>query len=110
MRLLFDQNLLDRLGRVLAEVFSSSIHVRDIGLGASSDSAVWQFARDNALAIISKDSDFHQRSMLFGHPPKVIWLRLGNCTTQDIERIVRRESEAIARFGGDANSSFLILP
>lgn len=110
MKLLFDQNLSDRLARALADVFPSSLHLRDIGMGASSDSAVWEYARLNGFAIISKDSDFHRRSMVIGHPPKVIWSRLGNCSTQEIERIRRRESSAITHSGEDAISSFLILP
>ena len=41
------------------------------------------------IAIVSKDSDFNARSSVFGAPPKVIWLALGNCSTNQIERRVR---------------------
>jgi len=50
------------------------------------------------LAIISKDADMHDRSLLFGFPPKVIWIRRGNCTTLDVEEMIRREIEIIKRF------------
>jgi predicted nuclease of predicted toxin-antitoxin system len=39
---------------------------------------VWSYAREHGFAILSKDSDFHQRSLLYGHPPKVVWVRKGN--------------------------------
>ena len=75
MRLLFDQNLSHRLLQRLADVYPDSRHVRDVGLARAADDLVWMHARDNGLTIVSKDADFHQRSFLFGAPPKVIWLR-----------------------------------
>lgn len=59
--------------------------------------------------IVSKDSDFHQRSLLFGHPPKVIWVRLGNCATGDVEELLRRRSAEIQAFGDDYEAAFLAL-
>lgn len=85
MNLLFDQNLSHRLVRSLAEIFPHSSHVRDIGLGRTDDEAVWQYAAAEGFAIVSKDSDFHQLSFLRGHPPKVVWIRRGNCSTDEIE-------------------------
>lgn len=51
---------------------------------SATDAEVWQFAASNDFAIASKDSDFSERSVLEGSPPKVIWLRVGNCTTEHI--------------------------
>ena len=59
--------------------------------------------------IVSKDSDFHQRSFVMGFPPKVIWLKLENCTTQMVEQILRRHVEDIEQFESDETASFLIL-
>ena len=70
MRFLFDQNLSRGLLGLLADLFPGSIHVREAGLQAADDEAVWALAVEQRLAIISKDSDFHQRSFLFGQPPK----------------------------------------
>ncbi len=72
MRLLFDQNLSFRLVNVLADLYAGSVHVRDVGLEAADDDAVWEYAKANRLVIVSKDSDFHHRSILRGFPPKVI--------------------------------------
>lgn len=66
---------------MLAQEFPSSLHVRDLGMERAGDVAIWEFARDNDYTIVSKDSDFHQRSFLYGRPPKVVWVRLGNVST-----------------------------
>lgn len=86
MRLLLDQNLSHRVKRSLESAYPDIAHVRDFGLERADDSAVWAFAKVQGFAIVSKDSDFHQRSLVFGHPPKVVWLRLGNCSTAEIAR------------------------
>lgn len=109
MKLLFDQNLSHKLVRQLADIFPGSVHVRDVGLKTASDPVVWEYAKDNDLVIVSKDSDFHQRSFLYGFPPKVVWLRLGNCTTADIERVLRTNFHIIQDFYEDKDASFLSL-
>ncbi|MDD9984142.1 MAG: DUF5615 family PIN-like protein, partial [Gammaproteobacteria bacterium] len=63
----------------------------------------------NALAIVSKDEDFHQLSFLYGPPPKVVWVRLGNCTTSDIEHLLRRSQADLAQFNADETGAFLIV-
>lgn len=64
----------------------------------AADVEVWQFARENGFAVVSKDSDFSERSSLFGGPPKVIWLRLGNCTTTRAEFVLRNAVERLQAF------------
>lgn len=78
MKLLFDHNLSYRLVPALASLYPGSVHVRDLGMTTVDDDVIWNYARQHELAIVSKDSDFYYRSMLFGHPPKVVWIRLGN--------------------------------
>ena len=109
MKLLFDENLSPRLALRLADLFPDSTHVREIGLKAAADPAVWDYARVNGFMIVSKDADMHDLSLLFGNPPKVIWLRLGNCSTTQAENLLRREFEAIQTFYGDADTSLLAL-
>ena len=72
MKLLLDQNLSPRLLPALESLYPGSSHVRLIGLRDAGDDAIWDYARDHDFIIVSKDSDFHQRSLLFGFPPKVI--------------------------------------
>ena len=109
MRLLFDQNLSHRLVQRLEDVFPDSCHVRDIGLARAADDLVWAYARDNGFTIVSKDADFHQRSFLYGAPPKVIWVRRGNCSTTVVEQIFRIHQAAVRTFGEDDAGSFLEL-
>ena len=109
MKLLFDENLSHKLAWLLADLFPDSLHVRDVGLKAADDPVVWEYAKDNDLMIVSKDSDMHQRSFVFGYPPKVIWVRLGNCSTSDVEKLLRRHLASIKTFHEDVNASFLSL-
>ena len=109
MKLLFDENLSHKLVRRLADLFPDSIHVRDVGLKAADDPVVWEYAKKNGLMIVSKDSDMHQRSFLLGFPPKVVWVRLGNCSTVDVEELLRKHYAAIELFIADDYASFLTL-
>lgn len=110
MRLLLDQNLSHRLKRPLEVAYPGTIHVRDFGMERADDTAVWAFAKENGYAIVSKDSDFHQRSLVFGHPPKVIWLRLGNCSTTDLEAALLGGHSLNTSFLADEVASLLTLP
>lgn len=109
MKLLFDQNLSHRLASALADLYPDSAHVRDLGLKAADDNEVWDYALQHGLTIVSKDSDFHQRSFLLGHPPKVVWIRRGNCPTAEIERILRTHQRDLYAFAQDEHASFLVL-
>ena len=109
MKLLFDQNLSPRLIDRLASVYPESAHVRDLGLHRAPDRQVWRYASENCYAIVSKDSDFHQLSFLYGHPPKVVWIRRGNCTTDEIEAILREFSTQLADFDADEAASYLAI-
>ena len=110
MKLLFDQNLSPRLVSELADIHPSSSHVFQHGLDADSDEAVWQFARTNGFCIVTKDRDFLSLSVLRGDPPKVIRLRLGNCTTRQIVGIFRDFRVLITDFAESATKSAIELP
>ena len=109
MKLLFDQDLSFRLVELLADIFSGSSHVRNVGLRDAEDAEIWEYAKLNDLVIVSKDSDFHERSFYFGFPPKVIWLRIGNCPTSEVEQLLRLNYELIKEFYEDVTASFLSL-
>jgi len=109
VKLLFDQNLSPRLVRAVEPHFPGSIHVRDVGLQAAADEIVWSYSADHEFVIVSKDSDFHQRSFLFGAPPKVIWLQCGNCSTAQIEDLLRSRRDEILSFEKDQEAAFLVI-
>ena len=103
MKLLLDENLSPRLMELLSDVYPGSEHVEALGLGGAADSKVWWYAKEHGFTIVSKDSDFADISVLEGAPPKVIWVRLGSCTTQTVEFLLRNSVDAVRRFaeGGE---------
>lgn len=109
MKLLFDENLSPRLAEALRDVFPGSAHVHACGLGSAQDEAVWQYAKDNGFTIVSKDSDFQERAVLLGSPPKVVWLRAPNCTTSEIEKLLRAAHPTVSRFINEDEESCLLL-
>jgi len=109
VKLLFDENLPPRLAEALADIYPESAHVYQCGLGSAGDSAIWGYAKENAFAIVSKDSDFQERSVLHGHPPKFIWLRVANCSTMEIENLLREILPIINRFIHEDEESCLAL-
>ncbi|HET9166087.1 MAG TPA: DUF5615 family PIN-like protein, partial [Candidatus Angelobacter sp.] len=70
------------------------------------DIDVWEYAKQFGFTIVSKDTDFSQRGFLFGPPPKVIWIRLGNCSTKAIQEVLFSYAAEIRQFGLDPDSSF----
>ena len=110
MKLLFDENLSPKLPVRLSELFPDSLHVRDAGMKATTDSIVWDYSKRNDFMIVSKDTDMHDLSLLCGSPPKVIWLRLGNCSTLRVEKLLRQHFSLIELFYEDKSSSLLALP
>jgi predicted nuclease of predicted toxin-antitoxin system len=98
MKLLFDENISPKLPRLVGESFPDSQHIRELGLKGRSDEDVWAYAKANGFVIISKDKDFYQRVLLFGAPPKFIWLRLGNCTRDDLLSLIKRHEQDILAF------------
>ena len=110
MKLLFDQNLSPRLPHLLNDLYEGSVHVREVGLHESDDTVIWKYAKEHGFAVVSKDSDFQQRSLLLGAPPKFIWLRLGNCCVTESAELLRRHSASIHTFDLDAAQSHLMLP
>ena len=109
MKLLFDENLSPRLAAVLADIYPGSSHVHQCGLGSTDDSAIWQYAKENGFTIVSKDSDFQERSILRGYPPKIIWLRATNCSSAEIEDLLRAAAPIITWFIQEGVESCLVL-
>ena len=109
MRLLFDQNLSPRLVVLLADLHPGSTHVRNEGLQRADDDTVWAYAIREGFAIVSKDADFHQMSFVLGHPPKVIWIQRGNCSTDEIAALLRQRHADVLAFEQDEMASFLAL-
>ena len=109
MRLLFDEQLSEELVTALQDLFPESLHVRLLDHGGAADTVVWQLAVEHGCVLVTKDEDFHRLSVLRGAPPKVVWLRRGNCATADIVRVLRDRVDDIRRFEEQAEATFLEL-
>lgn len=110
MKLLLDHNLSPKLVRLLADEFTDTAHVFILGMASDSDIDIWDYARENDYAIVSKDKDFYQRSALLGQPPKVIHLTMGNCPMGDIATTLLNNSGQVKDFLRHKSKAYLILP
>lgn len=97
--LLIDENLPASLAEILP------IHcTHATSLGAQpSDRQLWLHARENDWTILTRDTDFFDRMMLEGPPPKVIWVRLGNIRRKDLESMLIRLWPRISTLITDAD-------
>jgi predicted nuclease of predicted toxin-antitoxin system len=109
LKLLFDENLSPRLVVLLADVYHDSVHVHQCGLGGADDSAIWEYAKKHGFSIVSKDSDFQERTILVGSPPKVVWLRTNNCASEDVANVLRAAAPDVQRFIDNDAETCLIL-
>jgi predicted nuclease of predicted toxin-antitoxin system len=109
VKLLLDQNLSPRLVNRLVDLYPDSSHVYLIGLDTAPDSIIWEYARDNEFIIVTRDADFSDLNVMLGYPPKVIWIRRGNCRTGEIESILRSKYGAVESLAEDEGVGILTL-
>jgi predicted nuclease of predicted toxin-antitoxin system len=109
MKLLLDENLSFRLVVGLADIYPGSNHVREVGLLGADDLRIWSFAAEHGFLLASKDTDFYERSLVFGAPPKIIWLRSGNSTVNETMVLLRSQYIVIRHFAEDTTATFLPL-
>jgi len=109
VKLLLDENLPSRLVVKLQGSFPGSTHVREVGLRSASDREIWDFARAEGFSIVSKDWDFQQLSFVHGAPPKIVWIRRGNCSAREIEWLLVSSADVIRHFGTDHEATLLLL-
>lgn len=107
--LLFDQNISPRLVDRLADIYPGSAHVSMLGMGNALDIEIWQYAHDHGYMIVTKDADFSEMGVVKGFPPKIIWIRRGNCSTQVIEIILRESFSSIQMLSEDEDTGILVL-
>jgi len=105
MKLLLDQNISFRISNKIQDIFPGSKQVREIGLENAKDSKLWNYAKENHYCVVTFDGDFYDLGLLKGSPPKVIWLRTGNTSTQNIENVLRNNYDLIKAFLTDESFS-----
>ena len=103
MKLIFDQNISFRVVNKLRSTFPESGQVRDLNLENKSDRDIWNFAKNEDYTIVTFDGDFYDLVTLYGHPPKVIWLRMGNTSSDNLIALLQKHAEIIKTFITDTN-------
>jgi predicted nuclease of predicted toxin-antitoxin system len=101
MRLLFDQNLSHRLLAALDDLFPASLHVRLLGMAEADDITIWNYAEAHNLVILTQDSDYAEWNKLRGAPPKIVWLRSGNASVNEIHTKIRNAVDLIRTLDSD---------
>jgi predicted nuclease of predicted toxin-antitoxin system len=109
LKLLVDENLAPRLASHLADLFPGSIHVSSVNLGSTADAVLWDYAKENGFAFLTKDKDFAILGIASDVPPKVILLQTGNCSSAAIEKIMRLNAIRVSDFETDLARNLLIL-
>ena len=98
MKLLFDENISFRIVKKLNRLFPDCKSVSDLGLVAITDRKIWNYAKENKYSIVTFDSDYYDLVSLYGPPPKIIWLRMGNTSTANIVRLIENHFDKINAF------------
>lgn len=109
MKLLFDHNLAPSLVRRLTDLFPESEHVFNVGLSESTDIEIREYAYESQLIIVTKDVDFSDLCVMRGFPPKVVWIRRGNCSVESMESLLREHYDEISVFDEDPVNGVLTL-
>lgn len=101
MKLLLDQNISFRVVKKLKEYFPVVEGVRENGLYNRDDRAIWEFCRQKKYAIVTFDEDLYNLTALYGHPPKIIWLRTGNLANDQLVALLVLHKQSIESFTSD---------
>jgi len=109
VRLLLDENLSEFILPSIADLYPQSLHVRLLDRGGASDEMVWRLAKEYGCVLVTRDQDFLRLSMMLGPPPKVVWLNVGNCSNQDLIRLLRALAADIEQFDTQETAAFLTL-
>ncbi len=78
MKLLLDQGQSFRLLEKLESVYPGSNQVKFVDLDQADELTGCRYAKDKGFGSVTKDSDFHEFSLVYGNPPKVVWLKRVN--------------------------------
>lgn len=108
VKLLFD-HISPSLINCLQDLYPDSNHVYRLGLDRVPDTEVWEYARLEEFLIVTKDADFSDLCILRGFPPKIVWIRRGNCKTVDIETILRNHYDYIEELSSSEAIGVLTL-
>ena len=94
MKLLLDENLSRRIVPFIQGLYPNSTQV---GLEQSDDKTIRQYAIDNDFVIVTKDADYYDMTVLYGQPPKIIWLKTSNQSKAATIKTLQDNQQAIEK-------------
>ena len=109
MKLLLDHNISHKLCARLSDLYPESSHTRFLHFERAADPEIWFHARTHGFMVVTKDKDIAEFAVLKGAPPKVVWLRMGNCNTRAVEAALRANFEKILALAEHPESIVLEL-
>lgn len=109
MKLLFDENISYRILKKLSDILPQASHVSSHGLQKTDDIKVREFALKNNFTIVTNDSDFNDLTLIYGFPPKIIWIKTGNISTSNMVALLRNHYQNILQFIKDTENGVLII-
>jgi predicted nuclease of predicted toxin-antitoxin system len=88
LNFLVDVNLPPGLCDWLRHRGQQAVHLADVRGLRMPDGQVWQRAGAAREVIVTKDADFRERSLVFGQPPQVLLVAVGNCSNQRLFKLL----------------------
>ena len=90
MNVWIDAQLPPTLAVWLTDTFDNveAFALRDLSLRDARDIEIFEAARVEKAAIMTKDSDFVDLVCRWGAPPQIIWLTCGNVTNKNLKRLL----------------------
>lgn len=73
---------------LLAEAGIQALHIRDVALLGAEDAEIFDAARDANVVVMTKDRDFIELLHRRGPPPRVLWVRLGNTSNANLQKVL----------------------
>ena len=109
MRLLLDANLSWRMIAVLQQHFEDCFHVDRVAEleVPASDTAIWNYAKNNDLIIVTNDEDYVDLINMKDFPPKVVLLRVGNNGRMFISNLLISRKEDIEKLQASTENGLL---
>jgi predicted nuclease of predicted toxin-antitoxin system len=91
MKIWVNAQLSPAIANWIAKTFAvEAVAVRDLGLRDATDKEIFTAARDAAVIVMTKDSDFVDLVNARGAPPQVIWVTCGNTSNAVLREILSK--------------------
>jgi len=96
MRFYIDAHLPSSLKDVFAKLGHEAIHTTDLIEGnETQDQEIISLAGNDGV-VISKDEDFYQSYLLYGKPPKFVYVKVGNMRLKALKELFKRVAPKLA--------------